>query len=242
MSRADFSKFYICVWLLWRCRWDPRSEMATLLQFPGARTLSTSLFRWAAECSLDLVGFSIADLWLCDDIRNDHLLEIVTSRESLAIRLRRNERWIKMSVGSTGLFAIFSENARARVRHRSSSKKTTVSSTLSTTFAFDGEARERRRSIRVRRRKDAFRSDDSPLLEFVRSRFYTRGIENTEILFPFESNTSAPFERKLSSPRRTARPTTFGQFNRTIINVSEFCQPIRFFSPSSFSSKSFLPV
>lgn len=142
------------------------------------------------------------------------------------------------------MFAIFSENARARVRHRSSSKKTTVSSPLSTTFAFDGEGRERRRSIRVRRRKDAFRSDDSPLLEFVRSRFetlfvplYTRGIENTEILFPFESNASAPFERKLSSPRPTARPTTFSQFNRTIINVSEFCHPIRF-----FSSQSFLPV
>lgn len=99
MSTADFRKFYIYVWPLWRrCRRDPRSEMATLLQFPGARTLSTLLFRWAAECSLDLVGFSIADLWLCDDIRNNHLLEIVTSRESLAIRIRRNERWIKMSV------------------------------------------------------------------------------------------------------------------------------------------------
>ena len=76
----------------------PRSETTMLLLFPAARTLSTLLFRSPAECSLDLVGFSIADLWLRDDRRNNHLLGIVTSRESLAIRIRRNERWIKMSV------------------------------------------------------------------------------------------------------------------------------------------------
>ena len=45
-----------------------RSEMAMLLLFPDTGTISTLLFRWPAECSLEPFGFSIANLWLCDNL------------------------------------------------------------------------------------------------------------------------------------------------------------------------------
>ncbi|XP_033178759.1 uncharacterized protein LOC117152128 [Bombus impatiens] len=63
--RADFGKVYILwVWLLWRgrCR-GPRSQVVL---FSHTATTSTLLFRWPARCSLDILGFSIANLWLCD--------------------------------------------------------------------------------------------------------------------------------------------------------------------------------
>lgn len=179
VSRADFRKFYICVWLLWRCRWDPRSEMATLLQFPGARTLSTSLFRWAAECSLDLVGFSIADLWLCDDIRNNHLFEIVTSRESLAIRIRRNERWIKMSVDE-GSFVRINRVVRDLFRECTRTRASSIFEQKDDRF-FDSfyYVRVRRRS--KRKKKIDSRSTSKRRVSF---RWFTfAGIRSLSILY-----------------------------------------------------------
>ena len=46
----------------------PRSEVAMLLLFSDTGTLSTLLFRWPAGCSSDSLGFSIANLWLCDKV------------------------------------------------------------------------------------------------------------------------------------------------------------------------------
>ena len=51
----------------------PRSEFAMLLLFSDTGTLPTLLFRWPQECLLDSLGFSIANLWLCDTVRDTQL-------------------------------------------------------------------------------------------------------------------------------------------------------------------------
>ena len=54
----------------------PRSEMAVLLLFSDTGTLSTLFFRCSpAGCSLDFLGFSIANLWLCNTSKIMRILE-----------------------------------------------------------------------------------------------------------------------------------------------------------------------